>query len=351
MTYPPQPGQPYGQQPDPYGQGQGGYPQSGGFQQPGQYGQQQPGYDQYGQQQQPGYDPYGQQQQQQGYDQTQQYQGYPQQGGYGAPPPQKKSMAGLWIGLAIGAVVLITVGITGFVAPGFFLSDDEGPEGTTNAIVAALNTQDKTAMQGLICADASEVVKAVPDNLDDLSAARLVSGPTKKSDTEYVATVEVTEKKDNDTTQFDGTVVKAGDKWCWKALGDGPTTGSKSEPTSKPKTSSSPKSSSSKPSSSPGGSGQSDGKALIDDFISKVNSGDKAGALAMACSSTASLLETTVGYAIDGQGNYSVASAPPDETLVSADITGTESGRSVSGSVSATNFDDAGFCISTFYAF
>ncbi|MDI5979572.1 Twin-arginine translocation protein TatA [Amycolatopsis magusensis] len=133
MTYPPQPGQPYGEQPDPYGQGgygQPGQPQSGGFPQQGQpYGQQQPGYDPYGQQQQ---QPYGQQpqygQQQPGYDQygqTQQYQGYPQGGdGFGGPPP-KKSKTGLLIGLAAGLVVLIAVGITGFVAPGFFLSKDE----------------------------------------------------------------------------------------------------------------------------------------------------------------------------------------------------------------------------------
>ncbi|MBN6035891.1 hypothetical protein [Amycolatopsis sp. 195334CR] len=345
MTYPPQPGQPYGQQPDPYGQGQGGYPQSGGFQQPGQ----QPGYDQYGQQQQqyPGYDQYGQQQQ--GYDPNQ-YQGYPQQGGYGTPPP-KKGKAGLWIGLTIGVVVLVALGITGFVAPGFFLGDDkEGPEGTTNAIVAALNTQDKAAIEGLICGDADKQVKNVPGELDELSAARLVSGPTKKSDTEYTATVEVTLKSGGETGQFDGTLVQSGDKWCWKGVTGNTSSGSSSSKPSASKPSSGPKSSS-KPSSSPGGSGKTDGKAVIDEFISKVNSGDKSGALSMACSSTASLLETTVGYAIDGQGSYTVASAPPDETLVSADITGTESGRSVSGSVSATNFDDAGFCISTFYAF
>ncbi|AXB46488.1 Twin-arginine translocation protein TatA [Amycolatopsis albispora] len=134
MTYPPQPGQPYGDQPDPYGQGgygQGGYgqqgqpgqPQSGGFPQQGQPYGQQPGYDPYGQQQQqpygqqPGYDQYGQP--------TQQYQGYPGGGdGFGGPPP-KKSKAGLWIGLTVGLVVLVALGITGFVAPGFFLSDDE----------------------------------------------------------------------------------------------------------------------------------------------------------------------------------------------------------------------------------
>ncbi|WP_242579093.1 Twin-arginine translocation protein TatA [Amycolatopsis sp. 195334CR] len=130
MTYPPQPGQPYGEQPDPYGQGgygQQGQPQSGGFPQQGQPYGQQPGYDPYGQQQQ---QPYGQQPYgQPGYDQygqpTQQYQGYPGGGdGFGGPPP-KKSKTGLWAGIGVGVVVLVALGITGFVAPGFFLSKDE----------------------------------------------------------------------------------------------------------------------------------------------------------------------------------------------------------------------------------
>ncbi len=140
MTYPPQPGQPYGQ--DPQGQQPGGYPQQGGWDQTQQYGQPQ----QYGQQQ--GWDQtqqYPQGGQQQGWDQTQQYPqqqgawdpnaqqqgwdpnnpGYPQ--GYGGPPaPPPKSKTGLIIGIAIGVVLLIAFGVTGFVAPGFLLSKDEG---------------------------------------------------------------------------------------------------------------------------------------------------------------------------------------------------------------------------------
>lgn len=135
MTYPPQPGQPYGQ--DPQGQQPGGYPQ-------------QP-YPQQG-----GWDPNAQQQPQQGWDQTQQYgqqqgwdqtQQYPQQGGWdpnaqqqqawdpnnpgytqgfgGPPAPPKKSKTGLLIGIVIGVVVLIAFGVTGFVAPGFLLGKDD----------------------------------------------------------------------------------------------------------------------------------------------------------------------------------------------------------------------------------
>ncbi|QRP46353.1 hypothetical protein [Amycolatopsis sp. FDAARGOS 1241] len=143
MTYPPQPGQ--GGQPDPYGQGRqqpgpGGVPQQPG-QQPGwdpnaqqQYGQQ-PGWDpntqQYGQQPYPGTQPYGQpypgaqQYPQQGWDPNQPY-----GGGYGGgPQPPKNNKTGLWIGIAVAVVVVVALGITGFVAPGFFLSKDSS--GTT----------------------------------------------------------------------------------------------------------------------------------------------------------------------------------------------------------------------------
>ncbi|QWF80522.1 Twin-arginine translocation protein TatA [Amycolatopsis sp. CA-230715] len=54
--------------------------------------------------------------------------GHPQ--GYGYPPggPPKKSKAGLWAAIAIGVVVLLALAITGFVAPGFFLSKDDGAQ-------------------------------------------------------------------------------------------------------------------------------------------------------------------------------------------------------------------------------
>ncbi|WP_037354017.1 hypothetical protein [Amycolatopsis orientalis] len=139
MTYPPQPGQGG----DPYGQGwqqpgSGGVPQQPGWDpnqaqpQPGGYpnapqpawdpNAQQQGWDPNAQQQYPGYpqQPYGGTQQfpQQGWDQGQ----YP--GGPGGEPP-KSNKTGLWIGIAVAVVVLVALGITGFVAPGFFLSKDD----------------------------------------------------------------------------------------------------------------------------------------------------------------------------------------------------------------------------------
>ncbi|MFF4601100.1 hypothetical protein [Amycolatopsis sp. NPDC001319] len=119
MTYPPQPGQ--GGRPGPYGQG---------WQQPGPGGQ--PGWVPNAQQQ-PGQQS-GQasnaQQYAQPYPGTQPYQqpawgpNQPYGGGYGGgPQPPKNNNTGLWIGIAVAVVVVVVaLGVTGFVAPGFFLS-------------------------------------------------------------------------------------------------------------------------------------------------------------------------------------------------------------------------------------
>ncbi|KOX27997.1 hypothetical protein ADK67_13010 [Saccharothrix sp. NRRL B-16348] len=140
----------WGQQQQPYGGGYPGTP-SGGFpaQQPNPYGQPDPSQQQWGQQpgQQPytqqypaGYDPnnpqsnpYGQPQQGQFGQQPGQF-GQPgqpgqygqqpgqfgQPGQYGQQPPPKKSSAVLWVVVALVVLVVAAVGITGFVAPGFF---------------------------------------------------------------------------------------------------------------------------------------------------------------------------------------------------------------------------------------
>ncbi|WP_329069178.1 hypothetical protein [Amycolatopsis sp. NBC_01480] len=162
MTYPPQPGQ--GGQPDPYGQGWQQQPPSGGVpQQPGwdpnaqQQPQQPQGWDPnapqqpwdpnqqqpYGQPYQQGQQPYPTQQYpQQGWDPNQPPQGWdPNQqqygqgfggpGGPGGPPPQKNKTA-LWVGIAVAVVLVVALGITGFVAPGFFLSKDSNTNTAQN---------------------------------------------------------------------------------------------------------------------------------------------------------------------------------------------------------------------------
>ncbi|MCR6486931.1 hypothetical protein M8542_29290 [Amycolatopsis sp. OK19-0408] len=299
MTYPPQPGQPG--QPDPYGQ----QPQSGGFQQqpypqqggwdPNQQQQQQPyptqqypqGWDP-SQQQQQGYpsggfpasqqpqwgdpnaqqqsawaDPNAQQYGQQAWDPNQggQMSGWDQQGGYGQgfggpPAPPKQGKTGMWI--AIGAVVVLVLaglGITGFVAPGFFLSKDDNN----------------------------------------------VAAPPASS-----------------------------------------TSAKPSTPKSTPKKSTTPTTKQSSPSS-----GASDAKAVLQGFIDKLNAGDNTGAVALGCADSKELLSSWLETFLKPPLQLTLGDVPDDEFLVEGQVTGTSAGKNVKGTLSATNFDDKGFCVST----
>ncbi|UUV35149.1 hypothetical protein NQK81_17445 [Amycolatopsis roodepoortensis] len=219
MTYPPQPGQPdHGQGGQQYPGQQPGQPYPEQQQYPGQQ-QQYPGQPQY---QQGGYDQSGAYPQQQ-YPQ-QQYPGYGQQQygqGFGGPPaPPKNNKTGLIVGIAAAAVVVLTLGITGFVAPGFFLSDDKaekasGPEGTAQAIIDGINAHDRAALTALKCGSAEKDIDQIIERVNEASDASL--GPvTKISETKYTVAVTLTVAGRPGTAT--GTLASEGGKWCWKEV-------------------------------------------------------------------------------------------------------------------------------------
>jgi hypothetical protein len=352
MTYPPQPGQPYGQQPDPYGQG--GQPPTGGFypgqQQPypTQQYPQQGGYDQtggYGQQQYPGAD-------QQQYGQPNPYAQEYQQGFGGPPAPPKKSKTGLLIGIAIAAVVLIAVGVTGFVAPGFFVSKDNnaadsgaGARQVAQSIVDGINAKDKSALTALKCADAETDIDQVINGVSAASNAKLGT-VDKMSASEYRATV--TLKVNGKAGTATGTIASAGDKWCWKQVSglNVPTSPTKS-PTSTRRTTTSPRTTTSSPNTDSTG-----GVVLIKDFLGKINAKDQAAATALVCSDSESQ-NRSVSYIQKATSSDSPAiTASPTETgdVVLADVQGTYEGRAAQGKVLAENINGK-FCIAGFVVY
>ncbi|MFI7116639.1 Twin-arginine translocation protein TatA [Amycolatopsis sp. NPDC049868] len=252
MTYPPQPGQPYGQDP------QGQQPQQGGWDPNQQYGQpQQQGWDQTQQYQQP----------QQGWDPNQQYQQQPQQGwdpnqqgyqqGYGGPPaPPSKSKTGLIIGIVIGVVVLAAFGVTGFVAPGFLLSKDEP--------VAA------------------------------------------------------------------------------------PPSSSQPAPTSEPK--SSPKSSTTRtPRSTESGgssSGDPEGVKVIQEFLARISSGDRPGAIALACENRRASMGSVLDVFLPPGSTAEVKKTQGTTNLVMAEITGKVEGEDAKGTMFAQS-QSGSWCVSS----
>jgi len=93
------------------------------------------------------------------------------------------------------------------------------------------------------------------------------------------------------------------------------------------------------------------GRAAITAFLAKVNAGDKAGALSRACLTSRGLLDSTVGDAIENHAKVQATGVDENDVLVIGELTGTVAGRQATGTVSATNFDHTGFCVSTFIAF
>jgi hypothetical protein len=335
MTYPPQ--GPYGQQPDPYGQQQ--QPQQpqygGGYQQP--------------QQQQPQYGG--------GYDPNAQYGGgYGQYGGLGGgPQPPKKNTGPIIAIVSIVVLILVGVGITGFVAPGFFLSDKKdsaGGTGTTTSsdqaagadafikkLVSAADDKDKSALEGMQCSDATESVKGATKDIDEISSAEL-KDTDEKSSSEVVATLDIV--VDGKNGDYEATVVKDGKDWCWKditASGGGDSTSSSEDETSEDTSTS----------DLPPATGDSDGEKFVQSFLDKLNAGDGAGAAALSCSDSTSQSDITTAATQAPQLQMDPAGTTADSSYVGADLKGTLNGKDASGRTSAF-LEDGNWCIYTFFA-
>lgn len=346
MTYPPQ-GQ-YGQQPDPYGQQQPQY--GGGYQQQPQYGQ----------------DPNAQQQYGGGYGQDPNAQyggGYGQQyGGLGGGPQPPKNKGPIIAVVAIVVLVLAGVGVTGFVAPGFFLSDDKegsntgsgtssssagnkdnGSEAFIKKLVTAADNKDKTALKGLTCSDASDDVSGATNSIDEIDSAEL-KDTREVSDTEVVATLNiVVDGKDGD---YEATVVKDGADWCWSDITSESGGSSSSEETT----------TSEETTETSGGGGapiddSSPGAQYVKGFLDKVNAGDGEGAAAMTCPESADN-KADITEAVGQGAKIDVnpdGSNSADDTSAGIDLVGTLNGQAASGRVSAFTDDAGNFCIYTFF--
>lgn len=337
MTYPPQPGQP-----DPYGQGGWGQqPQSGGFpQQPPQSG---------GWQQQGGYplgDPYGQGAQ----GGWQQGDAYAQAGGYGGPPTPPGSKKGLWVGLGVGGVALLAVGallFTGFVAPGFFLSD---PRAVVESLVQAVSDSDAEAAKSTLCPSSGGADEIDAEDIDEFKKESIglkILGDAKEiSGAEAHVPVEVNA---GSITQTGDIVVKDEDGWCVSSFKSSGVSGIPS--TEVPGSSGMPSYSAPPATGTTGVSGSATAAAQL--FLDKVNAKDVSGALSSACSSSQDLLRGMLDSMVADGVDARLKGTPTDSTsMVFIDVEGTRKGNPATGSISVSSTDNgATWCVLTFLLF
>lgn len=295
---------------------------------------------------------------------------YPGYGGWGAPPPPppKKNTAAIVSVVAVIVVLLGTLGITGFVAPGFFLSDDSEPTaggGTTTtttttteepdtqggedvleAVADGLDSQDKDALSDLACADAKPIVEEAIGDAENVTNAELTD-TEEVADDEVLGTVEVA--VDDGKADFEVTAVLDGDEWCWQDIaqaGGGPASSEPAEPTSGPG----------------GGEPTAGGKPVppgaltaIEGFVSALNGGDAAKAKGALCGdaiNTPADVDELIGYDPALEIDTSMDGISTSGQSVQLYLRGTAKDQELSGydaNVWVTSYDGA-WCVHAFRA-
>lgn len=285
MNHPPQGS--YGQPPA------GGYPQQGG-----QYG---------GHPQQPGGYPLGGWQQ--GTWQHPGYPGYP--GGHGGP--QKKSKAGLIIGIMAGIFLLLVVaavGVVGFWVPGLFLEDENRvrAERTAKSVVTSLARHDTVALNLTACESASLDVEEAIGAVDRVDAAEFSRLFMPFSD-QASASVYLTFGE----TRFEANVglAKEGGMWCWESL----------HSTQYPHGLD----------TVPSDDDSADPEQMVNDLVAAINAGDASSAAALLCDGEDSLAMEEIDRVIADNARLTVRSVDAGELSGSAYIGGTVDGESVDG--------------------
>lgn len=196
----------------------------------------------------------------------------PPEGGYTSRSP-KKSDTGMVLGVVAAVVlILVTLGLVGFVSPGFFLGDDKenpgapaapvendtavapSPQALVRRIADEITKKNAAGLTKLACADAEISVEDTIGNLADVDSAE----PTGELDllNEAAAEDALSVQVDGRTHQVTIAMIKENDGWCLHELHrvtDQP------EPPAQ------------------------DARRIADKFIDKINAGDEAGAQKLAC--------------------------------------------------------------------
>lgn len=265
--------------------------------------------------------------------------GEPYGGGFGAPPPKRNT--GMIVAITvIVATVLGGVAVTGFVAPGFFLSGDEpepgptttttpttgspertGPEEILETLTDALDSADTETLAEWPCPAAESIVDTVIDSVDVFAGARLVD-TADGADGEVVGTIEAP-----NAGEFELTIIQYDHhgEWCWQDLA---TSG---DPTESPDPG--PPSGDGDPTAG-GQPVAPEALAAMERFLAAVNAGDTASATAQLCAdgiTTPTEIVEVIGYQPDLEIDTSMDGLTTDASSVQLYLRGTADGQEVSG--------------------
>src|SRR5690606_22237042 len=279
--------------------------------------------------------------------------GYPTGGGY-PPQPPKKSNTGMIVAIvAVVVLVLGTLGITGFVAPGFFLSDDEesdggggsgdsqsSPQALADRIVAAINNKNVEGLNALKCQGAEPSVDNAINMVPQVDPAKL-AGDVQQRDNQASAQGSITAR--GTTITATGTMLKEGDSWCWQGVSMGAGGGGGDidvPPPNGPK----PPDLSSLPEPSAGV--PEDGKRTVDQFVDAINRNAAGSAKALACTDS---VKDGVDLVLDRRPTIVAGETTGSAYVVSMKLSGTTSNSSSASGLASATQKDGKWCVSLFW--
>ncbi|SNR68160.1 hypothetical protein SAMN06265360_114102 [Haloechinothrix alba] len=283
----------------------------------------------------------------------------PPGGGYGpgfaGPPPKKRT--GLWVGLGaggLGVLALAALLVTGFVAPGFFLSGDD-PDEIAESFATAVNDRDLEATRAVMCTDSSYAQrKEIDQQLIDDSASNdehiSVTGPAETSDDG--ATVPIALESDVAADPDTGAssvnlrlVLVDEDGWC---IDDMVTADPAGTPDDGP-------ADDVPGGDAPGGDtnveADEEGMAAIEEFVDAINDGDDGAAVDMLCDDAADVIEDAIERAV--ADDATISGSEPDMALedwISVNLAGSRGGRDAEGNLMVAG-DSGSWCVSSFGLF
>lgn len=277
-------------------------------------------------------------------------------GGFGAPP--KKS--GPLIATAAAVATVLGLGFTGFVAPGFLVSEqsppaapppttattkpgDPDPRDFLETLASGLDAGDPAALRDLTCKLKRPIVDSVIDDAAKVRKATLVD-TRKITHNRIVGIISITTDSRPTTTEV--TISREDGAWCWSDAKPAERT----RPTTSRPTTTTP--------DSPTAGGKPvapEALAAMRAFLDSVNSGDAAAAKKLLCSdgiATPQKVDELVGYQPNLKIDAGMDGISSGKESVQLYLSGTAKGQRLDGY--ATNLwatsHDGPWCIHAFRA-
>lgn len=261
-------------------------------------------------------------------------------------------------GIVIGGIALLVVIVfvlTGFVAPGFLLSDDaeDGPGENARAaagrFLTALRADDPGALRAMVCDDATEAVR---DNVESIASVGIAEElPVRMDGAAAVLPLEL-ELAGGVNRVYEFVLASRVTTWCWHDLrpeGAKNSDGAAPNPEPPTPTTETRETEVTTDQPTPAPENTADGEQVMTEFVDALNTGEQEAAVSLGC--TAMDVEKDVAALTSRDVDLKITTTSAVSGIsLNGDLTGTIDNTTATGTINAINLNNS-WCISTLTLF